>query len=196
MLIRYLGLGAVLAAALGILLYAVPPAPEEVEAQAIPGYQPNFVLPADYQDTLVHYATIDRPDGRSRDIFVSPGAPEAIANNSTLRLPNGTMIVIDAHLGTRDRRRGSADNVHVAVKRDDWQSSDYQSAERAGDWNYFSFDPQTGELTDEDMFSCFNCHANNAQIDFIFSRDELSDYGETGEVQQGFCNRPDRLPCR
>lgn len=158
-------------------------------------YAPDVILPADYRNELVHYATIDRPDARSRDIYISPGAPETVANNSTARLPNGTIIVIEAHRLRNSGRDGLADNIHVAVKRADWQDSDYQTTERAGDWNYFSFDPQTQQITDERMFDCFDCHANNSEIDFIFSRDELADFGRTETVQQGFCNRPDRFPC-
>jgi hypothetical protein len=84
----------------------------------------------------------------------------------------------------------------VAVKRDDWQAADYATDERAGDWNFFIFDPNTGEVRREGVFDCFDCHANNSQIDFIFTREELAAYGDTGEMQQMFCNRPDRLPCR
>jgi len=168
-------------------------APVEPVAQS--GYQPNFTLPTDYRETLTQYATVERPDARSRDIFISPGAAQMVANNSTARLPSGTTIVIEAHRLRGGQRDGIADNIHVAVKRDDWQTTDYQNAERAGDWNFFSFDPDTGQLTDERMFDCFDCHANNSRIDFIFSRGELATFGQRGEVVQSFCRLPDRLPC-
>jgi hypothetical protein len=150
---------------------------------------------ANYRDELVQYATISRPDNRTRDLFISAGAAERVANNSTARLPSGTIIVIEAHFANGDPDV-FADNIHVAVKSDTWTAADYQTPERAGSWNYFSFDPATGQVSDESLFECFDCHANNSQIDFIFSRDELADFGQSGTVQDSFCNRPNRLPCR
>ena len=148
-----------------------------------------------YRDSLVHYATVGRPDARSRDIYITAGAAEQVAGNSTARLPSGTVIVIEAHQTRAGQRVGLVDHVDVAVKRDNWTAADYDSDERAGDWNFFSFDPSTGAMSTDTAFACFDCHANNSQIDFIFSRDELAAYGATGDVQTSFCNRPDRLPC-
>jgi hypothetical protein len=155
---------------------------------------------ANYREALVHYAIITRPDNRSRDLFISPGAAEMIANNSTARLPNGTVIVIEGYhvrsAGGQFERTGLADNIHAAVKSDDWTAADYQTNERAGSWNYFSFDPETGAMSDESVFECFDCHSNNSQIDFIFSRDNLAEFGTTGQLVDEFCNLPNRIPCR
>lgn len=156
---------------------------------------------ANYREALVHYATITRPDNRSRDIYISPGAAQLVANNSTARLPDGTVIVIEAHHvranpGGEPQRTGIADNIHVAVKSANWTAADYQTDERAGDWNYFSFDPETGAMSDESTFECFDCHGNNSQIDFIFSRDDLAEFGASGIVVDAFCNLPNRIPCR
>lgn len=188
MLIRYLILlAALIALVAGMLLFRQP-----TPAQA---YEPRFEFPANYHDELVHYATIDRPDNRSRDIFISPGAAEIVAGNDTARLPGGTVIVIEAHRIRGDQRTGLADNIHVAVKRENWHASDYATDERAGDWNFFIFEPETGAVIEDGVFDCFDCHANNSEIDFIFTRDELGDFGDTGDLQREFCPRPDRLPC-
>ncbi|MFZ4816223.1 MAG: cytochrome P460 family protein [Phototrophicaceae bacterium] len=160
------------------------------------GYMPNVSLPPNYRDVLVHYATVDRPDNRTRNVYITAGAPAIIASNSTARLPFGTMVVIEAHRGTaQNPSSGHADNVHVMVKRADWQAGDYQDMERAGEWNFFSFDPRTGALANEDITPCFDCHGNNSQIDFIFTRGLIAEYGQTGEPQLAYCNRTDRLPC-
>ncbi|MEO0561910.1 MAG: cytochrome P460 family protein [Chloroflexota bacterium] len=156
---------------------------------------------ANYREDFVQYATITRPDNLSRDLYISPDVAEVIANNSTARLPEGTTIVIEAHrvragIGGAHERTGIADNVHVAVKNSNWGPEDYQTNERAGDWNYFSFDPETGVISDESTFECFDCHANNSQIDFLFSRRQLVAFGETNTIQDEFCNLPNRIPCR
>lgn len=190
MWVRYLVLVGFFFGVVGVLVALRQPTAPTASA-----YMPDVTLPENYREELVHFATIDRPDNFSRDIFISPGAAEIVANNDTARLPNGTLIVIEAHRTLGDRRTGLGDNIHAAVKRDDWQASDYQTGERAGAWNYFSFDPETGAISDENVFLCFDCHANNRHIDFLFSRDELIAYGQTGDVQERFCPRPNRLPC-
>lgn len=197
MFARYLGLVSVVAAIVAALIVFRQP---QGQSNAAFAYQPNFTFPEDYREELVLYATVDRPDNISRDIYITPGAAELVANNSTARLPNGTVIVIDAHrvrvgANGEQSRRGFADTIHLAVKRDDWQASDYATVERAGTWNYLAFDPETRQFVSEDIRDCFDCHANNSHIDFIFSRDLLGDFGATDEQQYMFCNRPDRLPC-
>ncbi len=196
---RYLALIVAFVALVGgmVLLRA----DETEQPQTVNTIQTDIPGLANYREALVQYATVTRPDSRSRDIYISPGAAEMVANNSTARLPDGTVIVIEAHRvrgnpGGEPQRTGIADNIHVAVKSDDWTAADYQSDERAGRWNYFSFDPETGTMSDESVFECFDCHSNNSQIDFIFSRDDLADFGATGEVVDEFCNLPNRIPCR
>lgn len=190
---RYLALVVAFGALVGglVLLRA------DERPQAVATLQTDIPGLANYREALVHYATITRPDNRSRDVYITPGAAQQVANNSTARLPHGTVIVIEAHaVSAATGRTGLADNIHVAVKRDDWTAADYQTDERAGDWNYFSFDPETGAMSDEAIFACFDCHGNNAQIDFIFSRDDLAAFGASGEVVDAFCNLPNRIPCR
>jgi hypothetical protein len=189
---KYLALVAIVTAFVGGLLFVGQSMPQTGAANDY--YAPQFNLP-DYREELVHYTTIDRPDSRSRDIYINEGAAQIVASNSTARLPGGTVIVIEAHQ-TRGDRRTDITEVHVAVKRDNWQESDYATEERAGEWNYFIFDPDTLNVQTDGVFECFDCHANNSHIDFIFSREDLIAYGQTGETQQAFCNRVQRLPCR
>ena len=189
---HYLALIAAFAALVGGLVLLQPPSTTKAVGilnTDIPGL-------ANYRDDLVHYATITRPDNRTRDLYITPGAGAVVAANSTARLPDQTVIVIEAHQVRGGDRTGLTGNIHVAVKSDYWQPGDYQTDERAGRWNYFSFDPETGQISDESVFACFDCHANNSQIDFMFSREMLADYGATGTLQDTFCNRPGRSPCR
>ena len=198
MFARYFALISIVAAVFAsLLIFRQPEAQSEGSA---PAYQPNFTFPQDYRDDLVLYATVDRSDNISRDIYITPGAAEIVANNSTARLPFGTVIAIDAHhirrgSNSEQRRTGLADTIHLAVKQDDWQDSDYATVERVGTWNYFAFDPETEAFVAEGIRDCFDCHANNSHIDFIFTRDLLGDFGATEEQQFSFCNRPDRFPC-
>lgn len=195
--IRYLSILAAVAALIGLMLWVTARTPAPMLPQS-GGTLPS--LPTNYRDVFEHYATVTRPDNRTRDIYISPNAADWVADNSTARLPNGTVVVIEEHPLRRNLSgewvRGEMQNaLHVAEKRADWQPQDYQSTERAGDWNYFSVDAQSGQLTQESVFECFDCHANNAHIDFLFSREALIAYGQTDILQESTCNRPARLPC-
>jgi len=69
--------------------------------------------PRDYKKTLVKYATVDRPDGLSRDLYVSRDAVDALKRDPQLReLPAGVLFALDVYsakpLGKDAQRHGLA----------------------------------------------------------------------------------------
>jgi hypothetical protein len=166
--------------------------------------------PAGYRETFVHYATVDRGDGFTRDLYISPAALDAYARTGTL--PDDTVVVIEAYLaavGPDGQYAVDAaghyvkgefqPGVHVMHKRADWTPDDFISEVRAGQWNFGSFDGRTGERFSEDTLRCINCH--NAMPggrdggDFLYSRALLDRYLRRALIQYMYCDLPDRIPC-
>src|SRR5262249_56271496 len=54
--------------------------------------------PQDYRIRLVKYAVVDRADGISRDLYVSPAAIEALRHDPGLKeFPAGVLFALDVH---------------------------------------------------------------------------------------------------
>ena len=164
----------------------------------------NF--PADYAATFSHYATVDRGDATIRDLFISPHALQGL--RSTGRLPHDSVLVIDLWQAALDEsgeplldadgRYHKAEmqpTLHVAHKRMDWSSEDFGSAARAGNWNFGSFERESGAHVDENLTACFNCHQANARNDFVYSAQQLVRYAMSDTTQYFFCELPHRSPC-
>src|SRR5687768_14581281 len=64
-----------------------------------PGREP-MALPENYRDTLIHFATIERSDAMSRNLYISLEALEAFKNGEPL--PDYTRIVIEAFYAELD----------------------------------------------------------------------------------------------
>src|SRR5689334_874786 len=103
---------------------------------------PYMELPRDYRTSFVQYATVDRSDNISRNIYISPESLAAVVAGEPL--PEGTRIVIEAYSGERGDGGTVTQTtllpfIHMAEKRDDWQIADLKTAVRVGDWNFASF---------------------------------------------------------
>lgn len=162
--------------------------------------------PANYDTTYAHYATVDRGDAIIRDLYISPRALQGL--RSTGRLPDDSVLVIEAWEAAVDadgallldeagryRKAAPMPMLHVAHKRGDWSGDDFPGAARAGNWNFGSFDYDSGEAIDENLTACFNCHQANARSDFIYSARELSRFAITDTTQYFFCELSRRNPC-
>ncbi|MCB9437933.1 MAG: cytochrome P460 family protein [Anaerolineales bacterium] len=162
--------------------------------------------PAQYRTDFVHYLTVDRIDGTIRDIYISPAALDAARRN--VALPDETVIVIEAYHIQVDAdgeplvdeqghylKADPFEMVHVIEKRADWQDSDFVSTARVGEWNFGSFDAQTGDYFDEDTAACFHCHNPMFNTDFVYTYPQLATYAATKEVQHLYCDLANRLPC-
>lgn len=163
--------------------------------------------PADYHRAgFHHFLTVERPDATIRDLYISPEAVAALAAGG--RLPNDTVIIIEGYHALVDAQSAPIIGpdgrylkgepfamIHVAHRRRDWSAADFPAAIRAGDWNFGSFDAQSGARFDEDLAACFNCHQSMPETDFVYSAAHLLRYAQTGETQYLFCNLRRRVPC-
>lgn len=166
-----------------------------------------MVLPTDYRERFVQYATVDRPDGITRRIYVDPQALAGWQRGQPL--PDGTRIIIEAFYGRTDAAgnwlmddanrlipHDFADHIHMAEKRDSWRLDELATSSRVGDWNFASFDTQTFAPSGENINDCFTCHDASANsTDFVFTVPLLGRYVASGETQDTFCGRSGRRPC-
>jgi hypothetical protein len=166
-----------------------------------------MILPANYRETFVHYATVDRIDGISRNLYISPAAIMALENGDPI--PERTQIIIEAYTALRDEEGKIVvdedghfiqdvldPEIHSSEFRTSWQLADMHTTSRAGDWNFMAFQFETGEQVIHDIGGCFSCHEAAVRRDFVFTRPLLLAYAETGEVQYTYCPAPDRVICR
>lgn len=164
-----------------------------------PGREP-MALPPDYRDTFVNYATVDRSDGISRNLYISPGGMAAIAAGQPL--PEGTMLIIEAYFsdGPDSAGRLTQDTfdpeVHMAEFRSTWRIEDLAASSHLGGWNFGSFNYDTGDVVAETPLNdCFSCHEGAQRTEFVFSDWMLDSYAQTNEPLYRYCPRPGRLPC-
>jgi len=159
--------------------------------------------PSDYQTSFIHYATIQRPDGTIRHLYINPEAVQSFG-----QLPDQTTIVIEGYTALTDANGEfqvddngyylpgeSLEAVHVRQKRSDWSPADFVSELRTGQWNFGSFDVQSGQPYDESINACFNCHNASRQPEFLFSASLLAQYQQTGELQVYLCKQTGRTEC-
>jgi hypothetical protein len=186
---------------------AAAPTPETATptATAAPEKQ-RISLPPGYRADDLLYAIIDRPDGITRKLYVSPAALDAVRRGEDF--PDGAQIVVEAFDAARDANgspmRDSAGRlipgamrpeIHVAETRSTWRMEDLASSARLGNFNFAAFDAATGGHNGEFIADCFSCHDQAARTGFVFTRRELQAYASTGETQYSYCNQPARVPC-
>ena len=149
-------------------------------------------LPENYRDTLVQYAVVTRSDGIYRNLYISPEAVEAVANGEPL--PDRTIVLIEAF----DVENNVADpEIHLAEARSTWEIADLAASSRVGRWNFGAFDARDGSIFAETgLNDCFSCHEGASNRNFIFSNSLLEAFIREGEIQESYCPRPGRAPCR
>jgi hypothetical protein len=179
----------------------IPTAAPTADATATypPGREP-MALPPDYRDTFVNYARVDRSDGISRNLYISPDSMAAVAAGQPL--PEGTTLIIEAYFsdGVGSDGRLSQDTldpeIHMAEFRSTWRIEDLAASSHVGGWNFGAFDYDTGEVVAETPLNdCFSCHEGAQRTEFVFSDWVLDSYAASGEVVYRYCPRPGRLPC-
>lgn len=165
---------------------------------------PNPELPVEFPNGFIHYATVQRPDGTIRDLYMNESAFSKF--DGLYSLPEGTTLVITGYVAQKDQAgnwvmnegqytRGQAfDMIHIRTKRRGWPDESFPSDARNGDWNYGSF--QTGGVRfEEPLTPCFHCHNTAEQPDFTYTFPLLMEYWRTGEVVYSFCGQTGRTPC-
>lgn len=189
-----------------LLIAAATSRPGEMTSAELPPNPTLMTLPADYRETFVLYAAVDRVDNVTRRLYIEPDALAQWMRGEPL--PDGTQIIIEVYdvrqgiTGTPlldDERRfiptQISGNIHMAEKRSTWELQDLATSSRVGDWNFASFDPVTFDSTSENVNDCFTCHDTAHPRDFVFSRPLLAEFIATGEVQHRYCSRPRRAAC-
>ena len=169
----------------------------QVSAQSTP----VVPYPRDYKSGLVKYAVVDRSDGLSRDLYVSPDALDALKRNPALKeFPVGALFAIDVHsarLLGRDRRTGAArfearPDGHLVRSKDERILHLMQRIQAA----FGGFDPVTTEpLPLQLPGDCLLCHQAALGSDMAFSMSLLKRFAATGAVQYGYCSQPGRQAC-
>jgi hypothetical protein len=163
-------------------------------------------LPADYKTRFVQYATVQRPDGTIRNLYINPEHIDDL--RTSLMLPSGTVIVIEGYYALKNTKGDYLEDstgryvigepfamIHVLEKRNKWIAADFVDDNRIGQWNFGSFDTATGDHYDENMSACFHCHSPTSRTDFLYSASLLRQYLRTDEIQYYFCDLPDRIAC-
>ncbi len=177
-----------------------------VATGCVPQAAHGLQLPANYPEAYVQYATVDRVDGISRDLYINTEAADALRRGNPL--PEGTTIILEAFQAQHDsedtylmtgdghfQRAHPLEMLHVMQLRRDWQAEDFPTENRTGPWNFGSFDRETREPFAEDLGACFNCHNGTPETDFVYTLRELTRYTRTGETQYYYCNRTGRITC-
>lgn len=148
------------------------------------GYAPgphNVVLPPDWAERFVRYATVDKPDRKIiRNMYITPEAHAALRPGAPM--PYGSTVVMAdqrARIDAQGAPLRDAEGrlvpeppfVAIAVQQKErgWGEG-YGPDLRNGEWEYASFDARTGARIDRPMNACFACHLQaRAQQDFTFT---------------------------
>lgn len=175
---------------------------------AAAGSPPVVPYPRDYKTSLVRYAVVDRVDGFSRDLYVSPDALEAVRRDPKLReFPAGALFALDVHRARqtgRDRKSGTpifatSPDGHLVPSEDERTLHVMQKIQPgfgSQNWAFGGFDPLTGlPLRLELPGDCLLCHQAAVTSDMAFSLALLKRFAETGVVQYRSCGQPGRQVC-
>jgi hypothetical protein len=195
----------VFGAAMVFIAATISPSPSDAQSSAVPRYS-GVQFPADYKIRFVKYATVQRPDGTIRNLYINPENIDDLRNS--LLLPSGTTIVIEGYYALKNAAGDYLEDtsghyvigepfemIHVLEKRSDWSPDDFVDDNRIGQWNFGSFDPKTGGHYDENMSACFHCHSPTSRTDFLYSGALLRQYLRTDEIEYFLCDLPDRIAC-
>jgi hypothetical protein len=165
-------------------------------------------FPRDYETALVKYAVVDRSDGTSRDLYVSPPAVDALRRDPRTReLPVGVLFALDVWSAEpiarpsrmREPRFPRTADGHLARTRDE-RTLHLMMKIRPGsgsqNWAFNGFDPRTAApLKLELPGDCLLCHQAAVVNDMVFSLPLLARFAATGQVQYKDCQHPGRQLC-
>lgn len=185
------------------LVFASNRSAESAAPTDYPDYS-NVKYPQGYRTAFHIYATVQRPDGTIRDIYINDVGVQGLRTGG---IPSGTIIAIEGFNALVEENgkyvtdelgryvKGSAlPMIHVREKRANWAPTDFVSNARNGLWNSASFDFQSGELFEESLSACFHCH-NTAPDDFLYTLPLLQAYAETEQQQFLACTTTGRTAC-
>jgi hypothetical protein len=142
----------------------------------------QILLPADYENSFVLYATVDKRDREPnvvRVMYIDPDA--AAASRPGTPLPEGTRLVMAEHIVKKDGNGETAfdrngrmipteavSTIFVAEKRAGIDA-EYDEALRIGDWEFAVFLGDGSRETDVNFSKCRECHRQAVRTDYTFS---------------------------
>ncbi len=168
---------------------------------------PAVPYPKDYKTVLVKYAVVDRVDGLSRDLYVSPDAIAALKRDPHLReFPTGVLFALDVHSAKvmgRDKSGApifeASSDGHLVPSKDERTlhlMRKIQLGFGSQNWAFGGFDPvSAAPLKLELPGDCLLCHQAAVVRDMAFSLSLLKTFIATGTVQYRFCRQPGRQVC-
>ncbi len=163
--------------------------------------EPPVPYPRNYKAAFVKYAVVDRADGMSRDLFVSPDAVDALERNPGLtELPVGVVFAIDVYSARAAGRDFERTPQGRLARSKDERTLHLMRRITPGfgsqHWVFGGFDPATAEpLKLELPGDCLRCHQEALVSDMTFSLKLLKRFVASGEVQYRFCPNPGRQSC-
>lgn len=165
----------------------------------------GVAYPHNYQQDFTRYATVQRPDGTIRDLYINLAGLAAL--RSYYSLPVGTVLVVEGYDALKNAEGNPVTDanghyvkgepmpfIHVREKRGYWSAGDFTSNARNDGWNYGSFDTTTGAIYNESLNACFLCH-NTAQADFTYSDQQLGEFLQSGKAVYFMCRTTGRTAC-
>ena len=157
-------------------------------------------LPTDFRNSMHHYASVDRSDGKTYRLYVTPDTLETW--RSQRRLDEGATFAIESFVAAIDADGtvlrdpegrlvpGQSDfDVHVMVKHTNWPDDGilttrgllFGRATDGGSWRMAGFDPRDGSPTAGlNIAECHECHTDHRAEDFLLSRGLLDRYARSG----------------
>jgi hypothetical protein len=165
----------------------------------------GVAYPRNYQQDFTRYATIQRPDGTIRDLYINDAGLSGA--RSFYSLPVGTVMVVEGYNALKNAEGNYVTDaeghytkgdpmpfIHVREKRANWTGNDFTSSARNDDWNYGSFDIKSGTVYNESLNACFLCH-NTAPVDFTYSVEPFDDFMRSGQPDYFMCRTTGRSAC-
>lgn len=149
--------------------------------QATP--QHRVKLPADYQNTFKHYASIDRSNPKQiAELYANQIAIDSLKKGE--KMDNGSVLIMEiynAKLDADDKpvldekgRRIKAGMKVIAVreKQAGWGAV-WDEEVRNEDWDSVFYSPSTKQPLEKDYKACQECHKPLDTTDYTFSYEQL-----------------------
>jgi hypothetical protein len=145
----------------------------------------SIQFPDGYQDTFIHYNTVNLADERKQVVKMFANDVALASAKDGAPLDSGAVVVMEIYKARLDADQNpvvggdgffEADElagIAVMETRSGW-GEDYPEAWRNGEWEFAAFKPDDHALVERDYQPCFECHKPLDASDYLFSFDALS----------------------
>ena len=145
----------------------------------------NVAFPEGYQDSFVHYSTVNRADERKQIVKMFANDVALASAKEGAPLDSGSVLVMEVYKAKLDENEnpvvgsdgffepGDMAAIAVMESRPGW-GEEYPEAIRNGTWEYALFDAKEHTLVECDHQPCFECHKPLREADYVFSFDALT----------------------